>query len=77
MQYSKRFRVKPGEKVKLHEIPPALNSEVNRRRDRLPFVVCMLDILSAFRIVSTQSGEAHEGVSPPQARRLSAGSCGC
>src|SRR6266571_687643 len=38
---------------------PALNSEVNRRRDRLPPVpVRMVDILSAFQIVSTQSGEA-------------------
>src|SRR5207247_1733070 len=36
-----------------------LNSEVNRRRDRLPpGPVRMVDILSAFQIVSTQSGEA-------------------
>src|SRR5256712_12565241 len=41
---------------------PALNSDVNRRRDRLlPAPVRMVDILSAFQIVSTESGEAHKG----------------
>jgi hypothetical protein len=36
-----------------------LNSDVNHRRVlQLPVSICLLDILSGFQIVSTQSGEA-------------------
>jgi len=43
-----------------HRNAPTLNSGVNRRRVRLPAgLVCILDIIFTFQIVSTKAGEAH------------------
>src|SRR2546425_6537208 len=43
-----------------NRIAPALNSGVNRRRARLPAdLVCILDIISTFQIVSTKAGQCH------------------
>ena len=44
-------------------LAPALNSGVNRRRARLPAdLVCMLDIISTFQIVSTKAGECQDKI---------------
>ena len=52
-------RLVPESMDRFNRTAPPLNSEVNRRRARLPsFVVVILDILSAYQIVSIKSGEA-------------------
>src|SRR5206468_5151108 len=48
---------------KTRRTAPTLNSEVNLRRARLPAdLVCILDIISAFQIVSIKSGQAQSGL---------------